>query len=91
MVKDQVEALGIKGLGFINEPRRFYPEKKLAANILGLVAFNESGNDQGYFGLEGYYDGDLKGAAGRVVQEYSALGEPILVGGYNLVQPQNGN
>ncbi len=91
VVKDQVEALGIKGLGFINEPRRFYPEKKLAANILGLVAFNESGNDQGYFGLEGYYDGDLKGAAGRVVQEYSALGEPILVGGYNLVQPQNGN
>lgn len=90
-IKERIEELKIGGLGFVEEPRRFYPEGSLAANVLGFVAFNELGSDQGYSGLEGYYDGDLRGVLGRMVQEYSASGEPILVGGYSLLQPQNGN
>jgi len=90
-IKEQIEELKVEGLSFEDDPRRFYPEGSLAANVLGFVAFDEGGKDQGYFGLEGYYNGDLKGVLGEVAQEYSALGDPILVGGYSLLQPQNGS
>jgi cell division protein FtsI/penicillin-binding protein 2 len=90
-VKERIEELAIEGIGFEEDLRRFYPEGSLAANVLGMVAFNDSGNDQGYFGLEGYYDGDLGGVAGSMAQEYSASGEPILVGGYEFLQPYNGS
>lgn len=90
LVKEKIEELGIKGLAFVDDPRRFYPEGSLLSNVAGLVAFDEAGEDQGYFGLEGYYNGDLEGVLGEVAQEYSAFGEPILVGGYSLLQPQNG-
>lgn len=90
LVKEKIEELGIKGLDFVDDPRRFYPEGSLLSNVAGLVAFDEAGEDQGYFGLEGYYNGDLKGVSGRVAQEYSALGEPILVGEYTFLKPQDG-
>jgi len=91
VVGERIEELSIRGLGLKEDPRRFYPEGSLAANVLGLVAFNESADDQGYFGLEGYYHGDLSGMAGRVEEEYSASGEPILVGGYDVLCSQNGS
>jgi len=90
-IKEQIEELKVEGLSFEDDPRRFYPEGSLAANVLGFVAFDEGGKDQGYFGLEGCYNGDLRGVPGKVVQEYSASGDPILVGGYSLLQPQNGS
>ena len=85
------EITTLEGLGFEEEPRRLYPEGGLAANLLGFVASDEGGEDQGYSGLEGYYNGDLEGVPGDLAQEYSALGEPILMGDYNLYQPQNGS
>jgi cell division protein FtsI/penicillin-binding protein 2 len=90
-VKEKIEALGIEGLGFEEEPRRLYPERSLAANLLGFVASGETGEDQGYFGLEGFYNGDLKGVPGDLAQEYSASGEPILMGDYSLYHPQDGS
>ncbi len=90
-VMEEIAGLEERALGFQEEPRRFYPEGSLAANVLGLVASNESGGDQGYFGLEGYYNGDLSGMSGRAAQECSALGEPILVGNYDALSSQNGS
>lgn len=80
----------IAGLGFQTDPRRFYPEGSLAASVLGFVAFDENGKDQGYNGLEGYYDGDLRGKAGRLVRSYSSDQNPILVGEVSSLEAQNG-
>ncbi len=88
--KEKIESLGIEGIGFEEEPRRFYPEESLAAHLLGFVGSDEQGQDQGYYGLEGFYNGDLRGRPGRIVEEKDASGQPILLGGYKKIPAENG-
>ncbi len=79
-VVDQIEALKIKGLGFEEEQTRFYPEGSSSAHLLGFVGSDANGQEKGYFGLEGYYDLELKGRPGLLRREKDATGKPILVG-----------
>ena len=85
-----VLALGVEGLGFEGEPRRYYPEGTLAAHVMGFVGKDEHGEELGYFGIEGNFDGDLKGRPGKIIEEQGATGEPILVGEYRRAEPING-
>ncbi len=62
--KDNISKLKIKGLGFDEEYRRYYPESSLAAQLLGFVGKNKDGDNVGYFGVEGFYDKDLAGLPG---------------------------
>lgn len=89
--KVEIENLGIEGLGFEEEPKRYYPESTLSSHVLGFVAHDEKGESQGYFGIEGGFDGVLKGRSGRIIEEQDAFGAPILVGGYKRVDPTNGS
>jgi len=50
--KEEVMALGIPGLGFQPETRRFYPGGSVAAHILGFVNVD----NQGIAGMEKYID-----------------------------------
>ena len=88
--KQKIQNLNIEGLGFEEEPLRYYPEDTLAAHVLGFVASDEEGKKKGYFGVEGSLDGDLTGKAGRIVEERDALGAPILLGTYTKVDPIDG-
>ena len=88
--KETIEELGIAGIGFEEEPVRYYPEGRLSSHVLGFVAFNEQGEKQGYFGIEGALNGDLKGKPGRVLEERDALGNPILIGSYKKAEPIKG-
>lgn len=85
--KKQIEALNVSGIGFQEESSRFYPEANLAPEILGMVGQDKNGDPQGYFGVEGYYDGDLRGRPGEVYQEQNAFGQPIVLGDYRQVDP----
>ncbi len=87
----KLRALNIAGLGFESSPRRFYPEGTLASSIIGFVASDEDGEDKGYNGIEGYYDGDLQGKPGRRMQEESGSREPILIGDQVETPPKNGS
>lgn len=87
----KLRALQISGLDFEPSPRRFYPEGALASTLLGFVASDEDGEDKGYNGVEGYYDGDLRGRSGRRIQEESGLSEPILIGNRIEISPQDGS
>lgn len=78
--KEKIESLGISGLGFEMQQTRFYPEASTAAHLLGFVGKDEEGKDQGYFGLEGYYDLVLSGKPGFLNRESDALGIPLAVG-----------
>lgn len=80
----------LDGVGFIEETKRYYPESSMAAHILGFVGKNAKGDDQGYFGLEGYYDEQLRGRAGVYRQEKDAKGNPILTGKSEEILPENG-
>ena len=88
--KNKIMDIGIEGLGFEEEPVRYYPNGTLASHVLGFVASDESGQKVGYFGVEGDLDRELRGKDGKVLQEKGALGDPILLGGYKKLDPING-
>src|SRR5258706_5425330 len=50
----------------------------MAAQLIGFVGKDEMGLDKGYFGLEGFYDRQLKGRAGQAIEIHDALGRPVL-------------
>ncbi|WP_455482652.1 peptidoglycan D,D-transpeptidase FtsI family protein [Bartonella sp. B35(2025)] len=52
MQKAKIMALGIPGIGFRNEIRRFYPGGSIASHILGMVNVD----NQGIAGMEKYID-----------------------------------
>jgi stage V sporulation protein D (sporulation-specific penicillin-binding protein) len=76
--KEKIASLKIPGVGFQEQYVRYYPEASTAAKLLGFVGKDENGNDKGYFGLEGFYDRQLRGKEGLAVQIADGLGQPIL-------------
>jgi cell division protein FtsI (penicillin-binding protein 3) len=64
----RVAALNLDGIGFIKEDRRFYPNKELAAHLLGYVGLD----NQGLNGLEFTYDSQIRGKAGTVLVQTDA-------------------
>lgn len=59
--KKKIEELGLTGLSFEEEEVRFYPEGSSAAHLLGFLGQDETGRTKGFFGLEGFYDRQLRG------------------------------
>src|SRR3989338_1948572 len=90
-IKKKVEEKKISGIGFVQDEKRFYPEASMAAQLLGFVAFDKVGRDTGYFGLEGFWDRNLRGKPGRLGQEQDPLGLPILVGQYRPISAKQGS
>ncbi len=87
---DTLKSLHLSGLGFEKEPKRYYPEASMAGQILGFVGSDGNGNDKGYFGVEGYYDRELRGQNGRIAIERDVRGAPILIGDENRIEPEHG-
>ncbi len=84
----QIKNLNIKGLGFIKESRRSYPNFTMASNLFGFAGVDNVGLE----GLELYYNNYLKGESGwrqvlRDGKQNLVLNENIVnpVDGYNLV------
>lgn len=76
--KETVDKLNLPGIGFDDKSVRFYPEASVGAKLLGFVGKDDAGDDTGYFGLEGYYDRQLRGKEGIAKQIHDAFGRPIL-------------
>lgn len=88
--KEKIALYKLPGVGFIDETKRYYPEASMAAHVLGFVGKSGSGADQGYFGLEGYYDQQLRGRDGKLIQEIDPAGNPILTGSRQAVPVEDG-
>jgi cell division protein FtsI (penicillin-binding protein 3) len=65
---ERVRALNLRGIYFRKEPKRFYPKRDLAAQVIGYVGTD----DEGLGGLELIYDDDLRGIPGREIIEVDA-------------------
>ena len=89
-IKNILDELKIKGLGFERDEKRFYPEASMAAHLLGFVGSDKFGDDTGYFGLEGFFDEKLKGKSGKLGLDKDPFGFPILVSKYRTVEPKEG-
>lgn len=77
---EKIKQTGLSGIGLSLEPSRFYPEASMAAQLLGFVGADLNGIEKGYFGLEGYYDRELRGKEGKLREEKDIRGRPILFG-----------
>jgi cell division protein FtsI (penicillin-binding protein 3) len=62
--------LNLKGIGFLPEHSRFYPNTTLAAQVLGFTGIDGHGME----GIEHFYDNELKGAETTVTVFKDALG-----------------
>jgi cell division protein FtsI (penicillin-binding protein 3) len=70
---EKIKNLGIEGIGTVTEPKRVYPQRFLASQVLGLV-----GTDNvGLSGLEYSQDDSLRGEDGERRLVKDALGEPV--------------
>lgn len=85
-VASRVEDLGLQGIGFLKENRRYYPQRELAAQVVGLAGID----NQGLEGAEFYYDGYLMRDAVRLMVERDARGRDILLSGPPMEVVQEG-
>ncbi len=88
--REKIEKLNLLGIGFEESSSRFYPEGSSSAHLLGFVGSDVYGEETGYFGLEGFYNGELRGKKGLLSEERDALGLPILIGKFFNREPQPG-
>ncbi len=72
-VAARVRALREPGLGLVPEPLRLYPNRELAAHVIGF-----EGVDGGLEGVERAWDDTLAGTPGRAVVGRDALGRDVL-------------
>jgi len=57
----RIRELNLRGIYFRKEPKRFYPDRELAAQVLGYVGMD----GEGLGGLEREFDDDLHGIPGQ--------------------------
>lgn len=79
----RLEGLNLRGIKFLKESRRFYPNRELAAHLLGWVGIE----NKGMGGIEWSYDKQIRGRAGAVLiqtdarqQAFSRVGRPPTAG-----------
>jgi cell division protein FtsI (penicillin-binding protein 3) len=58
----RINSLKLQGIHFQKEPKRFYPARELAAQVLGSVGME----DTGLSGIEHEYDEQLRGKPGKM-------------------------
>ncbi|WP_208027999.1 peptidoglycan D,D-transpeptidase FtsI family protein [Rhabdothermincola sediminis] len=83
---DRVEALGLPGVGLVEEPERFHPAGDMARSILGTTDVD----NVGISGLEALYGDQLTGTPGKVVFERSPAGRTIALGEHHQVPAVKG-
>jgi cell division protein FtsI (penicillin-binding protein 3) len=74
---EAVKALGLPGMAFLREPRRFYPNRMLAATVMGHAGTDGRGLD----GVELSMDKTLRGQISSVQGERDALGRELFMDG----------
>jgi cell division protein FtsI (penicillin-binding protein 3) len=74
---ERVEALRERGITVVQEPRRYYPGRELAAHLLGFVGRDGNGLE----GLEKTFDAELRGAPLTLSTLRDARGRELTVGG----------
>ena len=83
----ELKALKLEGIGFVEESKRYYLKGDLAAHVLGFVGVD----NQGLTGIENTFENDLSGTAGRIVVERDAAGREISNAVHNYFPPVQGH
>ncbi|MFC1624149.1 peptidoglycan D,D-transpeptidase FtsI family protein [Candidatus Omnitrophota bacterium] len=86
-VEKAIRRLSIKGVGFIKEPQRVYPNGTLASHVLGFVGLDDNGLE----GIELTLDKFLKGAVGWRYSVRDAKKREVPGYEYREIPPADGN
>ena len=70
----RIRALDLPGLLYYKESRRYYPNKELAAHVLGYVGLDSSG----LAGLESAFDARIRGREGKMLVQTDARRHAML-------------
>jgi cell division protein FtsI (penicillin-binding protein 3) len=68
MQAQRVAALELDGIGFRKESKRYYPNRELAANLIGYVGLD----NVGLGGIEATYDKTVRGREGKLLVQTDA-------------------
>jgi cell division protein FtsI (penicillin-binding protein 3) len=66
-----VAALGLAGIGFTTESKRFYPNRELGSAVLGYTGMD----NEGLGGIEAAYDKVVRGRDGKLLVQTDARGK----------------
>lgn len=84
---NKIKAWNIRGLSFVEEWRRVYPNETLFAHSLGFLG----SEGQGLEGLEKQFENELKGNAKKVSVRRDARGRPLIADGLIFTENPDGN
>ncbi len=83
---EKIRAFNISGIYITPESVRYYPEGKLASQLLGYVDLS----GEGKYGLEQYFNEELSGSPGQYKAEIDPTGKKISFGDTILKEAVNG-
>jgi len=82
----KIKALKIRGIGFVKESRRFYPNSEVAAHVIGFTGLDPEGLE----GIELGYNRQILGSTGYMVTERDAYGREIALVGTVIKKASKG-
>lgn len=88
--KKAIEDLHIKGVSFTSEAWRYYPNSEYTAHLTGFLGMKDD-TRVGQYGLEGYFDNELKGVPGYLLSEKDAQGRFLAIGHQFTEEAQDGD
>jgi stage V sporulation protein D (sporulation-specific penicillin-binding protein) len=84
---DAIRKARLPGVEVVQKAQRFYPQKDLASQVLGISGIDNVGLE----GLELQYDSILRGTPGSEQAEFDSRGRRIPLGERRFVPPKDGN
>jgi len=85
----KVKEAKLEGIFVSTEKARYYPEKEIFGQITGFLGKKDD-QTVGQYGLEAYFDEELRGVQGYLDSEKDALGRWIVIAKRQYVKPQDG-
>lgn len=85
-IADAVEKLDLPGVYMRPEAKRYYPNERVGAHVLGFVDVD----GKGLAGIESQYDDVLQGRPGRMVLEQDPSGHALPQAGFSYERPEPG-
>lgn len=79
-----------KGLYLSDESYRYYPSGELASHVSGFVGWKDDAI-VGRYGIEEYFENQLRGEEGKVIQIRDTLGRWISTGKREIIEVKNGD
>lgn len=74
LIESAVDEADISGVFYRDQPLRVYPAGSVAAQVIGLVRFDDG---SGLEGLEATFDSELEGEPGQIIVEVDPAGRAI--------------